>query len=131
MLRRRELSAVELTRAVLDRISDVDGRVRAYVTVTEHMAMATDALRGAAENVTVSSPVMTLLSDADGAAVQSGQDWLERIVNQVSAPVRWDACMRSIRRLEVVSIRTGATRARHARAAAVRPSGSARNRRRR
>jgi aspartyl-tRNA(Asn)/glutamyl-tRNA(Gln) amidotransferase subunit A len=40
MLQRREISAVELTRAVLDRISDVDGRVRAYITVTEHMAMA-------------------------------------------------------------------------------------------
>ena len=71
---------------------------------TEHMAMATDALRGAAENVTVSSPVMTLLSDADGAAVQSGQDWLDRIVNQVSAPVRWDACMRSMAELGVTAL---------------------------
>lgn len=40
MLQRHEISAVELTRSVLDRIADVDGRVRAYVTVTEHMAMA-------------------------------------------------------------------------------------------
>jgi [acyl-carrier-protein] S-malonyltransferase len=71
---------------------------------TEHMAMATDALRGAAENVTVSSPIMTLLSDADGAAVQSGQDWLDRIVNQVSGPVRWDACMRSMAELGVTAL---------------------------
>jgi [acyl-carrier-protein] S-malonyltransferase len=71
---------------------------------TEHMAMATDALRGAAQNVTVSSPVLTLLSDADGAAVRSGQDWLDRIVNQVSTPVRWDACMRSMAGLGVTAL---------------------------
>jgi [acyl-carrier-protein] S-malonyltransferase len=71
---------------------------------TGHMAMATGALRGAAENVTVSGPVMTLLSDADGAAVRSGQDWLNRIVNQVSAPVRWDECMRSMAGLGVTAL---------------------------
>lgn len=71
---------------------------------TRHMAMATGALRGAAENITVTSPVMTLLSDADGAPVQSGQDWLNRIVNQVSAPVRWDACMRSMAELGVTAL---------------------------
>src|SRR5215472_457876 len=71
---------------------------------TEHMAMATGALRDAAENVTVSGPVMTLLSDADGAAVRSGRDWMDRIVNQVSAPVRWDACMRSMASLGVTAL---------------------------
>ncbi|MPZ48966.1 MAG: Asp-tRNA(Asn)/Glu-tRNA(Gln) amidotransferase subunit GatA [Dehalococcoidia bacterium] len=40
LLDRREVSAVELTRAVLDRLIDVDERVKAYVTVTDHMAMA-------------------------------------------------------------------------------------------
>ena len=71
---------------------------------TDHMAMATDALRAAAQNVTVSNPGMIVLSDADGAAVQSGQDWLERIINQVSAPVRWDACMRSMAGLGVTAL---------------------------
>lgn len=71
---------------------------------TRHMMPAVDALRGAAASVAVSSPAMTLLSDADGAAVQSGQDWLVRIVNQVSAPVRWDACMRSMAGLGVTAL---------------------------
>ena len=71
---------------------------------TSHMALAVDALRGAAASVTVASPAMTLLSDADGAAVSSGQDWLERIIRQVSAPVRWDACMRSMAGLAVTAI---------------------------
>jgi [acyl-carrier-protein] S-malonyltransferase len=71
---------------------------------TRHMTPAVDALRGAAANVAVSGPAMTLLSDADGAAVQSGQDWLTRIVNQVGAPVRWDACMRSMAELGVTAL---------------------------
>ena len=37
LLQQREVSAVELTRAVLDRIAAVDDRVRAYVTVTADM----------------------------------------------------------------------------------------------
>jgi aspartyl-tRNA(Asn)/glutamyl-tRNA(Gln) amidotransferase subunit A len=39
LLTKREVSSRELTRAVLDRIAAVDGRVRAYVTVTEDVAL--------------------------------------------------------------------------------------------
>jgi [acyl-carrier-protein] S-malonyltransferase len=63
---------------------------------TSHMAPAVDALREAAASVTVRDPGIVLLSNADGAAVNSGRDWLERIVTQVSAPVRWDECMRTM-----------------------------------
>ncbi len=63
---------------------------------TTHMAPAVAALREAAAGVTVSDPGILLLSNADGAAVKSGRDWLERIVTQVSAPVRWDECMRTM-----------------------------------
>jgi [acyl-carrier-protein] S-malonyltransferase len=63
---------------------------------TVHMAPAVDALREAAASVTVGDPGTVLLSNADGAAVSSGRDWLERIVTQVSAPVRWDKCMHTM-----------------------------------
>ncbi|HLF76549.1 MAG TPA: amidase, partial [Dehalococcoidia bacterium] len=43
LLTRRQISATELTRAVLDRIAAVDERVKAYVTVTEDLAMASAA----------------------------------------------------------------------------------------
>jgi [acyl-carrier-protein] S-malonyltransferase len=66
---------------------------------TAHMAPAVDALRDAAASVTVRDPGIMLLSNADGAVVTSGRDWLERIVTQVSAPVRWDECMRTMSRL--------------------------------
>jgi len=39
LLAKREVSSRELTRAVLDRIAEVDDRVRAYVTVTEDLAV--------------------------------------------------------------------------------------------
>ncbi|HEX2350701.1 MAG TPA: Asp-tRNA(Asn)/Glu-tRNA(Gln) amidotransferase subunit GatA [Ktedonobacterales bacterium] len=39
LLQRREISAVELTRAHLDRIEQVEGNVRAFVTVTEAEAI--------------------------------------------------------------------------------------------
>jgi [acyl-carrier-protein] S-malonyltransferase len=63
---------------------------------TPHMAPAVDALRRAAEGVTADNPRTTLLSNRDGAPVRSGSEWLERIVLQVSEPVRWDQCMRSL-----------------------------------
>ena len=63
---------------------------------TAHMAPAVDALRDAAASVAVRDPAIALLSNADGAVVTSGCDWLERIVTQVSAPVRWDECMRTM-----------------------------------
>lgn len=63
---------------------------------TGHMAPAVAALREAAASVTVSDPEIVLLSNRDGEPASSGADWLERIINQVSAPVRWDECMRSM-----------------------------------
>jgi [acyl-carrier-protein] S-malonyltransferase len=36
---------------------------------------------------------VTLWSNRDGAVVGDGQDALDRIVTQVSSPVRWDLCM--------------------------------------
>jgi [acyl-carrier-protein] S-malonyltransferase len=71
---------------------------------TSHMAPAVAALRAAAAGLTPGRPAMTLLSNADGAAVTSGADWLGRIVNQVSAPVRWDLCLRSMAGLGVTAI---------------------------
>jgi [acyl-carrier-protein] S-malonyltransferase len=71
---------------------------------TRHMAPAVTALRDAAAGVTVDDPAMTLLSDADGAAVTTGKEWLERIIAQVAAPVRWDLCMRTMAELSVTAL---------------------------
>jgi [acyl-carrier-protein] S-malonyltransferase len=71
---------------------------------TRHMASAEDALKQAAQDVPASDPVRPLLSNADGSLVRSGQDWLDRIVGQVSAPVRWDQCMRTMSDLGVTAL---------------------------
>src|SRR5262249_43515885 len=71
---------------------------------TRHMAPAVAALRDAAVGVSAADPAMTLLSNADGAAVTTGKEWLERIVAQVAAPVRWDLCMRTMADLGVTAL---------------------------
>lgn len=60
---------------------------------TLHMQPAVARLREAAEVVSPSDPGVTLLSNADGQAVTGGADLLDRLVKQVSSPVRWDLCM--------------------------------------
>jgi len=71
---------------------------------TKHRAPAVDALAAAAETVHVNDPARPLLSNRDGAVVKSGKDWLDRIINQVSAPVRWDMCMRTMATLGVTAL---------------------------
>ena len=71
---------------------------------TEHMAPAVDALAAAAADTTVNDPVITLLSNRDGAAVASGKDWMDRVVNQVANPVRWDLCMATMRAAGVTAM---------------------------
>lgn len=71
---------------------------------TRHMAPATEALREAAASVSVRDPALALLSNRDGGIVRSGADWLERIVAQVSAPVRWDLCMAAMPGLGVTAM---------------------------
>ena len=71
---------------------------------TRHMEPAASALREAAATVTARDPVLTLLSNRDGGVVRSGPDWLERIVTQVSAPVRWDKCQQTMANLGVSTL---------------------------
>jgi [acyl-carrier-protein] S-malonyltransferase len=71
---------------------------------TRHMVPAVAALREAAAGVVVKDPAITLLSNADGAAVTTGREWLERIIAQVAAPVRWDLCLRAMTELGVTAV---------------------------
>jgi [acyl-carrier-protein] S-malonyltransferase len=71
---------------------------------TRHMEPAVPALREAAATVTARDPVLVLLSNRDGSVVRSGTDWLERIVTQVSAPVRWDRCQQTMASLGVSTL---------------------------
>ncbi|MEV4072803.1 ACP S-malonyltransferase [Nonomuraea fuscirosea] len=68
---------------------------------TSHMAPAVESLREAAGGVVPADPAITLLSNADGQAVATGADFVQRLVKQVSSPVRWDACMETMAGLGV------------------------------
>jgi len=70
---------------------------------TAHMAPAVETLAVAAKGITPSDPRIRLLSNADGAAVTAGAEVLERLVAQVSNPVRWDLCQQTLADLGVTA----------------------------
>ena len=71
---------------------------------TRHMAPAVNELREAASVIKTQDPGLALLSNRDGAVVRTGSDWMDRIINQVSAPVRWDLCMTTMTSLGVTAM---------------------------
>lgn len=66
---------------------------------TRYMEPAKDALTAYAKNITVSDPDRLLLSNADGGVIRSGVEMLNRLVEQVTRPVRWDACVATLAEL--------------------------------
>lgn len=71
---------------------------------TPYMAPAEQALAAVAAGITPGEPGKILLSNLDGAAVTHGRELLTRLVRQVTAPVRWDVCMRSLADLGVSGV---------------------------
>jgi [acyl-carrier-protein] S-malonyltransferase len=71
---------------------------------TPYMAPAEQELAAVAGGITVADPTRIILSNLDGSAVIHGRELLQRLVRQVTAPVRWDLCMRTLRDLGVTGI---------------------------
>jgi [acyl-carrier-protein] S-malonyltransferase len=71
---------------------------------TPYMASAEKALAAVAAGMTPSDPSKIVLSNLDGAAVNHGRELLQRLVRQVTAPVRWDLCMRTLADLGVTAV---------------------------
>jgi [acyl-carrier-protein] S-malonyltransferase len=71
---------------------------------TSHMAPAVATLERYARAVSVHDPRTRLISNADGAVVRHGHEALDRIVRQVSTPVRWDLCMRTMKDLGATAV---------------------------
>jgi [acyl-carrier-protein] S-malonyltransferase len=63
---------------------------------TRFMAPAVATLEAYSTNLTVSEPNSKLWTNAGGALVASGNEYLNLMVNQVKSPVRWDLCMASM-----------------------------------
>lgn len=71
---------------------------------TQHMAPAQDRLATLASAITTHDPRTRLLSNADGQVVQSGREYLTRLVSQITNPVRWDLCMETMLDLGVTGL---------------------------
>jgi [acyl-carrier-protein] S-malonyltransferase len=71
---------------------------------TPYMAPAEHALAAVAGGVTVADPARIIVSNLDGSAVMYGREMLQRLVRQVTAPVRWDLCMKTLHDLGVTGI---------------------------
>ena len=71
---------------------------------TEYMASAEKALAALAGGIHATDPDRLLLSNADGTAVQTGAEMLNRLVRQVTAPVRFDSCLATMADLGVTTV---------------------------
>ncbi|WP_096866847.1 ACP S-malonyltransferase [Mycolicibacterium houstonense] len=90
--------------AALEKLAEdppAKARVRQLATAgafhTHYMASALDAYSAAAQSVTTAEPTATLLSNADGRPVVSAADAMEKLVSQLTKPVRWDLCTATMR----------------------------------
>ena len=71
---------------------------------TEYMASARAELEGLVDGLRPAEPSRLLLSNADGHAVPTGAEALSRLVSQVTSPVRFDACLATMRELGVTAV---------------------------
>jgi [acyl-carrier-protein] S-malonyltransferase len=71
---------------------------------TEHMAPAMQELAALARAVSTHDGRLPLVSNLDGTVVNSGPEILQRLVAQVSIPVRWDLCMERFKDLGVTGL---------------------------
>jgi len=99
------------TREALDRLAaapPAGARLRPLPVAgpfhTPWMAPAAEALADAAEQLRVNAQHRGVLSNLDGAMLTAGSLLRQRIVTQVTAPVRFDLCLQTLRGLGVTTV---------------------------
>lgn len=71
---------------------------------THHMGSAQLLFHNFVRAIEFRNPDSILLSNRDGSVINSGDDVKERLVSQISSPVRWDLCMKQMRELGVTDL---------------------------
>ena len=71
---------------------------------TSYMQPAVEPLRAMASTIETNNPKVGVISNKEGAVVSDGREVLDRIVNQIANPVRWDLCMQTLRDQEVTGV---------------------------
>jgi [acyl-carrier-protein] S-malonyltransferase len=83
-------------------------RVRALAVAgafhTPVMQPAIEHLREFAAHLLANDPNVAIISNKDGQEMASGRAVLDRIVNQIVNPVRWDLCMQTLGDLGVTAV---------------------------
>ena len=86
--------------AALASLAPEGARVRALAVAgafhTSYMQPAVEPMRALAASMEVSDAHVGVISNKDGAVITSGREILDRIVNQIANPVRWDLCMETL-----------------------------------
>jgi [acyl-carrier-protein] S-malonyltransferase len=97
--------------SALDKLAEdppAKARVRALGVAgafhTGFMASALDGYAAAVQNVAIEEPTAVLLSNRDGQPVNSAGDAIEKLVAQLTRPVRWDLCCETLRQRSVTAI---------------------------
>jgi [acyl-carrier-protein] S-malonyltransferase len=97
--------------SALDKLAEdppAKARVRALGVAgafhTEFMASALDGYAAAVQNVATAEPTAVLLSNRDGQPVSSVSDAIDKLVAQLTRPVRWDLCSETLRQRNVSAI---------------------------
>lgn len=71
---------------------------------TQHMAPAVQVLGQLAGSVSTHDLRTPMISNADGQVVRDGSEVLQRLVDQIARPVRWDQCMETMADLGVTGL---------------------------
>ena len=83
-------------------------RVRALAVAgafhTRFMEPAVAPLRQMAATITTAPTTISVISNKDGDVVSDGAEVLNRIINQIANPVRWDLCMQAMKNLGVTGV---------------------------
>ena len=84
----------------LAKLAPEGARVRALAVAgafhTSYMEPAVAPLRALAASLATQDPKCGVISNKDGAVIRDGREVLDRIVAQISNPVRWDLCMTTL-----------------------------------
>jgi [acyl-carrier-protein] S-malonyltransferase len=94
--------------ATLNETPPAGARIRALAVAgafhTQFMQTAVEPLRALATTVTTHPVSIQVVSNKDGQVVTDGAEVLNRIVNQIANPVRWDLCMETLKSLGVTGV---------------------------
>jgi [acyl-carrier-protein] S-malonyltransferase len=83
-------------------------RVRALAVAgafhTPFMQPAVEPLRTLTSSIATQNVLIQVISNKDGQVITAGTEVLNRIVNQIANPVRWDLCMETMKSMGITGV---------------------------